>query len=56
MTAFDLDGVVLALSTSGAAFLMVLLGVQKTALEWRRRRRFCPSCGRLITGRTCSGH
>jgi NADH pyrophosphatase NudC (nudix superfamily) len=43
-------------TTTGAAFLMMLAGVQKRALEWRRRRRFCPSCGRRIDGRTCRAH
>jgi hypothetical protein len=43
-------------TTTGAAFLMMLAGVQKRALEWRRRRRVCPSCGRPIAGRTCRAH
>ena len=33
-------------SSTGAAFLMALSGVHKNALEWKRRRRICPSCGR----------
>ena len=40
-------------ATTGVGFLMVFLGVQKSTLEWRRRRRQCPSCGRTIAGRTC---
>ena len=40
-------------ATTGVGFLMVFLGVQKSTLEWRRRRRHCPSCGRAIAGRTC---
>jgi hypothetical protein len=28
------------------AYLMMFVGVRKTGLEWRRRRRVCPSCGR----------
>ena len=39
--------------TTGVGFLMMLSGVQKSLLEWRRRRRTCPSCGRHIDGRTC---
>jgi NADH pyrophosphatase NudC (nudix superfamily) len=39
--------------TTSVGFLMVLSGVQKSLLEWRRRRRICPSCGRHIDGRTC---
>ena len=32
--------------TTGIGALMMLAGVGKHALEWRRRRRVCPSCGR----------
>jgi hypothetical protein len=39
--------------TTGVGFLMILSGVQKSLLEWRQRRRTCPSCGRHINGRTC---
>jgi hypothetical protein len=40
--------------TVGAGLLMALAGVQKSALEWRHRRRICPSCGRqLRSGCTC---
>ena len=41
-------------ATTGVGFLMMLAGVQKHALEWRRRRRNCPSCGRHIEQRVCS--
>jgi NADH pyrophosphatase NudC (nudix superfamily) len=41
-------------ATTGVGVLMMLVGVQKSMLEWRRRRRPCPSCGRTIHGRTCS--
>jgi hypothetical protein len=43
-----------AVSTLGAAWLMVIAGLQKSALERRRRRRVCPSCGREIRSRVCS--
>jgi hypothetical protein len=43
-------------TTTAAAFLMMLAGVQKRALEWRNRRRLCPSCGRRIDGRICRLH
>ena len=55
MTGLELELAVLLLSTTGVGFLMVFAGVQKNALEWRRRRRRCPSCGRRIDGRTCTG-
>jgi hypothetical protein len=37
--------------TSGVGYLMVVSGVGKSLLDWKRRR-FCPSCGR--TPCTCS--
>ena len=40
-------------ATTGVGFLMLLAGVQKSLLEWRNRRRHCPSCGRLLEGRVC---
>ena len=44
------------LASTGAGVWMAVAGVQKSALEWRRRRRICPSCGRDIEGRTCGHH
>jgi hypothetical protein len=46
----------LVFSTTGIGSLMMLAGLQKNALEGRRRRRICPSCGREIHGRTCDAH
>ncbi len=43
-----------AVSTLAAAWLMMQAGLQKSALEQRRRRRVCPSCGRHIEARVCS--
>jgi formate dehydrogenase maturation protein FdhE len=45
---------VAAVATLGAGWLMVKAGLQKSALEHRRRRRVCPSCGREIQARVCS--
>ena len=47
---------ILVLSTIGVGFLMVKAGLGKNALERRRRRRICPSCGREITGGRCNAH
>jgi len=44
---------ILAASIAGVGFLMSMAGLQKSALEWRRRRRVCPSCGTGLRGRTC---
>ena len=43
-----------AVSTLGAAWLMMKAGLQKSALEQRRRRRVCPSCGKEIRARVCT--
>jgi hypothetical protein len=43
----------LALATLAIGWLMVLAGLQKSALELKKRRRVCPSCGRRIETRTC---
>ena len=37
-----------------AGVWMAVAGVQKNALEWRRQKRLCPSCGRNIDGRVCA--
>jgi NADH pyrophosphatase NudC (nudix superfamily) len=38
----------------GVGYLMTVAGLGKSALELRRRQRFCPSCGRQIESRVCS--
>jgi hypothetical protein len=43
----------LAVVTTGIGYVMAVAGVHKGALEWRRRRRTCPSCGRAIEARVC---
>ena len=40
-------------ATTGVGYLMMLAGVHKNLLEWRRPRRRCPSCGRRIEHRVC---
>ncbi len=54
MMTLDSHFVILALMTLAAGWLMTVAGVHKRALEWRRRRRVCPSCGRLIQARVCA--
>jgi len=49
----DLHLLALVLTTTGIGFLMIASGIHKSALEWRNRTRFCPSCGHRIEGRTC---
>ena len=50
----DLHVVTLVVATLAVGWLMAMAGLQKSALEWRRRRRICPSCGREIEHRVCS--
>jgi hypothetical protein len=44
----------LAILTIGIGWVMMVAGVQKSALEWRQRRRVCPSCGRQMQTRVCT--
>jgi hypothetical protein len=45
---------VLIISTAAAGLLMALAGVGKNGLEWRQRRRICPSCGHEVRGNVCA--
>jgi hypothetical protein len=50
----DVHALFLTLATVVAGGLMALSGLEKSALELKRRRRTCPSCGRaLVHGRGC---
>jgi formate dehydrogenase maturation protein FdhE len=44
----------LAAATLGVGWLMAYAGLQKSALELKKKRRVCPSCGRHISARVCS--
>jgi len=43
----------LVVATSCVGLCMALAGVGKNALEWRRRERSCPSCGRRVRDCRC---
>jgi hypothetical protein len=43
-----------AITTLAAGWLMMAAGVEKRALERRRRHRVCPSCGKDIAERVCA--
>jgi hypothetical protein len=45
---------ILTAVSCGIGYLMIVAGLQKSALELKRRRRSCPSCGRIIEDRVCS--
>ncbi len=47
MTTLDPQLMTLSIVTMGIGYLMIQSGLQKSMLEWRRRKRHCPSCGRL---------
>jgi hypothetical protein len=49
MAPLDPQLTVLFALTSGVGYLMVLSGVGKNMLVWKRRRQ-CPSCGRHPCG------
>jgi hypothetical protein len=50
---FDSNIAVLAALSWAIGYLMVLAGVHKSALEWRRRARLCASCGRALDHGVC---
>jgi ribosomal protein L37AE/L43A len=43
----------IAVVTMGVGYVMTVAGIHKSLLEWRRRGRVCPSCGRTIVARVC---
>lgn len=51
--AIDPHLVLLGVLTAVVGYLMAVAGIQKSALEWRRRRRTCPSCGREVQRGIC---
>jgi hypothetical protein len=55
--AIDPHTALLMVLTLGVGYVMTLAGLQKSALEWKRRRRTCPACGRELQRGvcTCSG-
>jgi ribosomal protein L37AE/L43A len=44
---------IIAVVTMGVGYVMTVAGIHKSVLEWRRRDRICPSCGRAIVARVC---
>jgi NADH pyrophosphatase NudC (nudix superfamily) len=51
--ALHLQLIALLALTTGVGWLMLQAGIGKNMLEWRRRERICPSCGRHVAGRGC---
>jgi hypothetical protein len=46
MLTYDPQMMIIAALTMGVGYLMIQSGLSKSALELKRRRRTCPSCGR----------
>ena len=44
----------LVIATLAIGWMMTVAGLQKNALELKKRRRVCPSCGRRIETRVCA--
>jgi hypothetical protein len=53
MTTLDPQLTTLFAVTIGIGYLMIQSGLQKSMLEWKRRRRACPSCGRELSVCAC---
>jgi hypothetical protein len=51
---FDPNMAFLVIVSCGVGYLMVVAGMHKSLLEWRRQSRMCPSCGRAISERVCA--
>jgi hypothetical protein len=45
--------ILLFLVSAAAVYLMMVAGVTKHALEWKRASRICPSCGRATRDCRC---
>ncbi len=45
MTTLDPHVAILMVLCMGVGYVMLFAGVSKNALEWKRQRRICPSCG-----------
>jgi hypothetical protein len=52
MNAMPIETALLLVSTTGVGYLMLTAGIEKKALEWRRRRRVCAGCGKHLPGHT----
>jgi hypothetical protein len=48
--------VILVALVMAVGYTMFVSGLKKHALELKRRRRICPSCGRNIDGPVCRQH
>jgi hypothetical protein len=44
--AMHLEQLTFLLLLGAVLYVMMVAGVEKRALEWKRQRRTCPSCGR----------
>jgi hypothetical protein len=54
MTTLDPHTAATLVLVMGIGYAMTFAGLAKNALEWKRRRRICPSCGRADGGCICT--
>ena len=55
MKAMPIETALLLASTTGVGYVMLTAGIEKKALEWRRRRRTCAGCGKHLPGHSVCG-
>ena len=53
MTTFDPHVAILMILCLGVGYVMMIAGVAKNALEWKKPRRVCPSCGHRADSCVC---
>ena len=56
MVTLDPGILMLAALTTAFGWTMLFAGTRKRALEFKRRKRVCPACGKAISGRVCDAH
>jgi hypothetical protein len=53
MTTLDPHVALVMVVCMSVGYMMLYAGLSKNALEWKRKRRVCPSCGRLDSSCHC---
>jgi hypothetical protein len=53
MTTLDPHAAILMIVCMAVGYVMMVAGLSKNALEWRKPRRVCPSCGRRADSCLC---
>jgi hypothetical protein len=53
MTTLDPHAAILMIICMAVGYVMMVAGLSKNALEWRKPRRVCPSCGHRTDSCLC---